>query len=339
VRIPNWVGDVVMATPVFKLLKERFPNAKLTVMCQKNVYAVVQKDPHIDDFFAFKRPSGWLHHKSHTEIVETIQTGEYDLGILLTNSFSSAWWFFRGNVKQRLGYKGHFRSLLLTQALPYPKNVESQHLVLTYQQLLEPLEIHPVQPEAPHLYLDQDEMNHAKETLRKFGYNFGESILIGVNPGAAFGSAKCWLPERFREVTELLLRHPNLYVVYFGDPTGAPLVDQICHNAPERVINLAGKTSLRELIALINCCDMVLTNDSGPMHIAAALKKPLVALFGSTSDIKTGPYGGGKVIHKRVECSPCYKRVCPIDFRCMKKITVSEVCEELEGLFKKNEPA
>jgi heptosyltransferase-2 len=122
-------------------------------------------------------------------------------------------------------------------------------------------------------------------------------------------------------------------VVYFGDQAGATLVNEICHQLPtDRVINLAGKTSLRELLAFINCCSYFLTNDSGPMHIAAALKIPLLALFGSTDNTRTGPYLNGKVLHKHVECSPCYKRVCPIDFRCMKRIEVDEVYQELQAL-------
>ena len=110
------------------------------------------------------------------------------------------------------------------------------------------------------------------------------------------------------------------------------MINDICKDFPQRVVNLAGKTSLREFIALIQSCNALLTNDSGPMHIAAALKVPLLALFGSTSDVKTGPYHHGKVIHKHVECSPCYKRVCPIDFRCMKRIEVDEVYRELRAL-------
>src|SRR5690606_25793788 len=110
-------------------------------------------------------------------------------------------------------------------------------------------------------------------------------------------------------VTKKLLEDPDVHVMYFGDPTGAPLVHQICESLPERVIDLAGRTSIRELMALIKCCSAFLTNDSGPMHIAAALGTPLLALFGSTNEVKTGPYPQGEVIHKHVECSPCYKRV------------------------------
>lgn len=201
--------------------------------------------------------------------------------------------------------------------------------------MLSPLGI-PVSDQTPKLYVTRHEQIHAHHQLEKFGIPFGQAIIVGINPGAAYGSAKCWLPERFKEVTKQLLQNPAVYVVYFGDSGGAPLVDEICTNMPNRVINLAGKTNLRELMALIQSCSIFLTNDSGPMHIAAALNKPLVALFGSTSEVKTGPYPKGIVIHKHVECSPCYQRECPIDFRCMKKIGVDEVYEELQKLIKES---
>ena len=130
----------------------------------------------------------------------------------------------------------------------------------------------------------------------------------------------------------MLLEDPKVKIVYFGDKSGASLVQEICVDLPDRVINLAGKTTLRQLIALINQCHFFLTNDSGPMHVASALGIPLIALFGSTSDIATSPYNGGKVIHKHVPCSPCYRRECPIDFRCMTQITVEEVYREIRAL-------
>ncbi|MFN0064670.1 MAG: glycosyltransferase family 9 protein, partial [Chlamydiales bacterium] len=148
-------------------------------------------------------------------------------------------------------------------------------------------------------------------------------------PTAAFGPAKCWLPERFREVAKRLTDNPENHVLFFGDKAGAAQVAAISEGISPHVHNLSNKTSLRELIALIASCDHFLTNDSGPMHLAAALAVPLLALFGSTNEISTGPYLHGKTLHKHVSCSPCYRRTCPIDFRCMKQISVEEVMSEL----------
>ncbi len=333
VRMPNWLGDLVMATPVLADLRKRWPESRITAMCQSNVAALLKHDPHLDEIYSYHRPSGWIHRWQHLEIIESLQRGEYDLGVLLTNSFSSAWWFWRGKVGNRIGFTCNCRSWLLNKAVPFPKERKTQHLVITYKMLLQPLGI-PLSTTPPKLYVSKEETEAARELLLNLKASPDTHTLIGINPGAAYGSSKCWLPDRFRNIAERLLEEPKNVVLFFGDPAGAPLVNEICKDLPPRVLNLAGKTNLRELMALIQLCKVLLTNDSGPMHISAALGTPLLALFGSTSDVQTGPYNLGKVIHKRVECSPCYKRVCPIDFRCMKRIGVDEVYDELQKILK-----
>lgn len=334
VRMPNWLGDLVMATPILHDLRHRFPEANITAMCQGGVGQLLKHDPNVDDIYSFKRPSGWIHHHHPAEIINKLRFGKYDLGIILTNSFSSALWFWRGDVKNRVGFATNLRSTLLNKAVPFPENIQKQHLVLTYKALLEPLGI-PLSKSPPKLYVSPKEMEEAHILLKSLNIDPKTQTIIGINPGAAYGTAKCWLPERFRAVTENLIKTPNTVVLYFGDNIGAPVVSEICKGlSDQHVINLAGKTSIRELLALIKCCKVFLTNDSGPMHIASALEVPLVALFGSTSDVKTGPYAGGTVIHKRVECSPCYKRVCPIDFRCMTRIGTDEVYEAIQRALK-----
>lgn len=330
VRMPNWLGDFVMAAPILTDLRHHWPEAKITAMCQGTLSSVIQEDPHVDELFDFQRPKGFRKHLTNGEIIEPLKKGHYDLGILLTNSLSSAYWFWRGKVQNRIGFDTHWRRYLLDHPIPFPAKRDHQHLVITYKILLEPLGIY-VSQTPPRLYLSPQEQQEAREKL--VGYDVESSdILIGINPGAAYGSAKCWLPERFKQLCEHLLSHPRLKIVFFGDRAGAPLVEMICKDLPSRVINLAGKTSLRELMALIQTCHIFLTNDSGPMHVASALEIPLIALFGSTSDTTTGPYQGGHVIHKRVPCSPCYRRECPIDFRCMTRIGVQEVYQEIRNL-------
>lgn len=329
IRMPNWLGDLVMATPIIQDVRNKWPDAIITAMCQSHGGDLLKHDPHLNEIYQFKKPSGWIHRSQHLDIIDNLKKGEYNLGILLTNSFSSAWWFWRGDVENRIGFKGNFRNFLLNQAIPFPENKETQHLVRTYKALLEPMGI-ATSTTCPTLYVSEEEKKTAHQLLASNNYEIlKKDILIGINPGAAFGSAKCWLPDRFHALSEKLLAHEGVHIAYFGDSAGTPLVNEICQGFNSRVINFAGKTTIRELLALIQCCNVMLTNDSGPMHIAAALKVPLIALFGSTSDVKTGPYGNGTVIHKHVECSPCYKRVCPIDFRCMKQIEVNEVYEAI----------
>ncbi len=327
IRMPNWIGDSIMASAIIKDIRTKYPNSKITLLCQGAIHQLFLHNPFVDEVLQFKKPNGWIHRIHHFELIDILQKGQYDLGILLPNSFSSAWWFYRGKVKNRLGYTGHNRSWLLNYHIPFPKNIEHQHLIQTYKCLIEPLGIN-LSNNKPELFLSEKEIFDAKELLNNEGIDWNAPI-IGINPGAAYGSAKCWPPERFTALCQKLLSKHQLSIVFFGDSQTSNLVRDICQSLPKNVINLAGKTTLRQLMALIAQCNAFLTNDSGPMHIASALQVPLVAIFGSTSEVKTGPYHNETVIHKKVECSPCFKRTCPIDFKCMKNIEIEEVYHEL----------
>lgn len=326
VRMPNWLGDAVMGTPVLEDIKHAFPQSSLTVLCHGAIKLLLDASPHIDNFIVFpadkKRESA-----EKNRIYSELQKGQFDTGILLTRSFSSAWWFWKGNIKRRIGFKDHLRSLLLTDALTVPPNEEYEHAVFTYKKLLAPLGI-GLSASKPKLYFRPEELEAAKKTLESYNIH-PHNLLIGINPGAAFGSAKCWPKERFKELTARLLMHPEVRVIYFGDGVSKPLVDEITNPFGDKVANVAGKTSLRSFTSLLSLCNCLITNDSGPMHVAAALETPLVAIFGLTNEIKTGPYGGGTIIHKHTLCSPCYKRKCPIDFRCMTSITTEDVFSSL----------
>ncbi len=331
VRMPNWIGDLVMATPVLSDVRRAFPRARITAMARSPVGELLREDAEIDELFCFSKATGFGRRRDKRSIIEKLRKGNYDLGILLTHSFSSAWWFWQGKVQQRLGYDCNGRGLLLTCRVPLPHRIDQQHLVVTYKMLLGPLGI-ALSDTPPRLFLLDRELELAFALLQQHGVT-AKSRIVGIHPGATYGSAKCWLPERFKEVSRRLLEDPDVIVVYFGDPATAPLVKNICLGLPSRVVNLAGLTSLRELAALIRLCHVLLTNDSGPMHIADALGTPVVALFGSTSEIMTGPYRtAGTVIHKHVFCSPCHQRTCPTDFRCMKEIGADEVLEEIRSV-------
>lgn len=312
-----------MATPILSDLRKTYPEARITAMCRSPICELLKEDPTIDELFCFSKANRFGRREERRNVIEKLRRGEYDLGILLTHSLSSAWWFWLGKVQNRLGYDSSGRKLLLTHSLPFPQNIQNQHLVVTYKMLLEPLGI-SVSDTPPRLYLTPKEIDDARSLLRQRGVP-DDAIVLGINPGATYGSAKCWLPERFRAVTEKLLNNTDVYIVFFGDQATASIVKEICEGLPARVVNLAGLTGLRELSSLISHCDALLTNDSGPMHVADAVDTPIVALFGSTSEIVTGPYRSGVLIHKHVECSPCYQRTCPIDFRCMKRIEADEV--------------
>ncbi len=333
--MPNWVGDLVMATPILSELRRHFPDAEITAMCFERVAPLLEHDRDIDNLFTFSRPTIWMKRDQRRNLIATLRAREYDLALLLTNSFSSAFWFWVSRIPQRIGFRADRRSLLLTRSIDPPKEIETQHQVETNKSLLPLLGI-ASSSSSPRLHLTPEERTLSRERLTQLGIP-PDAPVIAINPGAAYGSAKCWLPERFQEVTKALLEDPRLCVLYFGDASQLSLVRQITAPFSSRVFSLAGSTTLRELTALISEVDLLLTNDSGPMHIAAALGTPLLSLFGSTSPIKTGPYGQPalSVLQKKVACAPCYLRECPTDFRCMKRISASEVHERLLSLLNK----
>lgn len=329
VRMPNWVGDVVMATPILTDLRHAFPKASITAMCRFPIAELLSEDKAIDELFSFhKSGNQFSKREEKRDIISKIQAGKFAIGILLPNSFSSAWWFWQGDVKRRIGYSSFPRNLLLTDPVAFPK--KKLHQVDLYKKLLTPLGIAPTKT-APRLFVTEKEVAESKELLFQRGYKAGKK-LIGMHPGAAFGAAKCWPADRFRSLSVELLKD-DVFVVFFGDAAAEDLMKKICQGLPERAINLAGFTSIRELACLLRECTVLVSNDSGPMHMAAAVGTPLVALFGSTDDAVTGPYGQtDAVINKRVSCSPCLKRECPIDFRCMTQISVNEVASRVRKL-------
>jgi heptosyltransferase-2 len=320
VRMPNWIGDAVMATPVLEDIKRFFPSACIGIFCSDSIACLLQGAP-VDEVLAFSKEQ--MQTKEGREaLLHEISLFSADVGLLLTNSFSSAWWF--KNIPVRIGYKTHLRSLLLTHGVDLPQNIETQHLVLTYKQLLSQLAI-PLSNTSPALWITDQEKKEAQELLRSYGVPRGAKV-IAINPHAAFGQAKCWLPERFYELILRLVQEENSYILLLGDKSAQEMMEQRIDPYHERVISLAGKTSLRMLLALLDSSSLLVTNDSGPMHMAAARSVPLVAIFGSTNEIKTGPYSKeAQILHKHTACSPCYLRKCPIDFRCMKAISVDEV--------------
>jgi heptosyltransferase-2 len=237
----------------------------------------------------------------------------------------------------RIGYARDGRSFLLDEAVEPPLPAAYGHQASYYLQLLfragvidQPQPVREIR-----LYVTDPELHWAAKKLDTLGLN-GPRFLIGLNPGAAFGPAKRWLPERFAALADRLMGALNADVLIFGSSEERPLAEEIAGAMKHTPTVLAGGTSLRQLLALMAQCRLIVTNDSGPMHLAAALGVPLVAIFGSTDERATGPVGARiRIVSRRVDCSPCGLRECPIDFRCMRGISVEEVFEATLDLVKR----
>lgn len=325
--MPNWIGDFVMATPLLKDLRKAFPQAFITALCQGACSQLLEKDPHVDLCLTFNKA---FSRKEKKNLLKKIKEQAYDWGILTTNSFSSAYFMWRTHATRRVGFRKDLRHLFLSDSLYFPNNKKTQHLVTTYKELLTPLGC-KISSTTPYLIVPSEEKLAVKEQFLSKDLD-PQLPLIGINPGAAYGSAKCWPPERFRALIEKLNQDLSASILLFGDHSSSKMIHSICDGMPKNVLNLAGKTNLRQLVALIASCRLVLSNDSGPMHLAYASQTPVLVIFGSTDPVVTGPYKMGEVIYKQVDCSPCFKRTCPIDFRCMLRIEVEEVFEKMKKM-------
>ncbi len=321
IRMPNWLGDAIMATAILQDIKNKFSNSEITLMCLEEHVTLFENIPFINDLLSFKK-FNFFKIKDRRNLIKKIKNNNYDIGILLTNSFSSAWFFFFGKVKKRLGYKYHFRSLLLN--IKSKPQVKKLHLVSRYKTLLTKIQI-PISFSAPTIYLNKKTLLNVKSLLNKKK----KQIIIGINPLAEYGPAKCWPKEKFIEICQKLLQDANIFLIFFSNKTQKNNIFAITkHLEKDNILDLSGKTSIMELCCYISLCNCFISNDSGPMHIAAALKTPLIAIFGSTCPISTGPYNHGVIIKKDIRCSPCFKRHCPKEFTCMNKITTEEVLKK-----------
>ncbi|NGX30835.1 MAG: ADP-heptose--LPS heptosyltransferase 2 [Chlamydiae bacterium] len=328
IRMPNHIGDCVMATPVLSDLKCRFPDAKLTVMCKQNIVSMFEKDADVDEIFPFSKPKKPNKKEETRKLIQRLKEKKFDLGVLLPNSFSSAYLFWKAGVQSRLGYSRDARRIFLTHPVKMQPLWHSYHFVDQYKLILKGIGIKRSRTK-PRLYLDDQDIQRAQEILQENGVE-KDHMVVGVNPSAASGTAKIWPKEYFKQVIKNLSELDNVKVIVFGDQYSKSTVDEICAGLNENVINLAAKTSLQESIGIMKLCKVILSNDSGPMHIAAAIGTPVVALFGPTNDLLSGPYTPlCYIIHKYVECSPCHLGTCPIDHRCMHRIKVDEVFDKV----------
>ncbi|MBI5193081.1 MAG: lipopolysaccharide heptosyltransferase II [Nitrospirae bacterium] len=326
--LPNWIGDAVLSLPAIYRIREIFPSARISVIGLPHVTELFYESPYVDDKMSYplkKNKSDILPAASE------IRKGRYDLAVLFPNSLRSALIARLAGIPLRCGYIRDGRGLLLNFPVKLSKEIRKVHQSEYYLNIASAFDFNPDTLPTPKLYLSKQEEQNAEEFLKKNDIT-PEDLLIGINPGAAYGSSKRWYPERYGSVARTLIRKYKSKIIIFGSLKETDIGNEIASLAEAPVLNAAGKTSVRELMALIHRCKCIITNDSGPMHIAAALGIPVTAIFGSTDPVKSGPSGEGHVVIKKdVPCSPCFLRTCPTDLKCMDLISVEDV---LEGVAK-----
>lgn len=366
IRGVNWLGDAVMTTPAIARLRERFPHTHLTMFTAEKLAEFWRGHPSLDEVQCFAEGEGvWT-------VAQRLRRESFDAALILPNSPRSALEAFLARVRCRLGYAARWRQWLLTTAVaPRPGRVPMRKLssaeVKRRTRALAPVQpaarfsasaaahhlhdyLHLVAawgassaPLAPHAAVTPTEIEAvqakwlAQLQLRQppsVSASAERPIFLGLNPGAEYGPAKRWPAEKFAAVARTIISNqPGVVWLLFGGIRDESWCAEIAQSAGDGVINLAGKTSLRELMALLKLCRVVLTNDTGPMHLAAAMGARVVVPFGSTSPELTGPGLPGDPRHRllraEVVCSPCFRRTCPIDLRCMASISVERVVAEV----------
>ncbi len=328
IRGPNWVGDAVLAIPAMKAVRGHFPEAEITLMVRPWVSGLFSAAPFIDHVWNEKKPSSVA---DWTRLMREIRRRGFDLALLFPNSFESALMMFLGGVPRRVGYATDARRWMLTTSIAPSSG--TRHQVQYYLELTKMLSVNADRPSIE-IQATSEERINARNLLSAEGVSNDARFLV-LNPGAAYGSAKRWHEERFAESADTLSVELNLYVALIGSESERAVAEQIRGRMQRPAAVLSGKTSLETLIGLLAESSLMITNDSGPMHIAAALGVPTVAVFGSTDEQVTGPCGPRtRIVKHHVECSPCLLRECPIDHRCMNGVTVENVCNAARELLK-----
>jgi heptosyltransferase-2 len=323
VRAPNWLGDAVLALPAMAAVRRHFPTAHLTVAAPPGVAGVLREDTDLS-------PNLVLELADTRGAIAALEGGGYELGVLFPNSFRSAWQFWRAGIPARWGYGTAGRGMLLTRRSGRVDPPPGPHHADYYRALVRGLGI-ACDDTAPRVAVSGPSRERAQALLAQYGVS-PDTALVGLAPGAAYGQAKQWPTDRVASLIARLVRERNATCLIVGAShdrsAGREIESWLRANAPEtatRAIDLVGRTSLGALAGVVARCRVFVSNDSGAMHLAAALGRPVVALFGPTDEAATRPIGSHDVITVPVFCRPCLLRDCPIDHRCMKRITVDVV--------------
>ena len=323
-----------MTTPAISVIREHFPHAEITILANGLVSQLLLHHPGIDNVITFDRQG--KHHgvAGRLRLASELRKHEFDLAIIFPNSFDSALVPWLARIPARIGKCSDGRTMLLSGRYEAAKGSPPGHEVDYYLNLMAYFGITGSRTPLC-LFITPEEGNRASATLAGRGIH-PDDFVLGINPGASYGAAKRWYPDRFAEVARRLADQWSAKVVIFGGPGEASISAEIESRLEGTALNMAGKTTVRELMPLIKRCNLFITNDSGPMHIAAAFEVPLVAIFGSTDHTGTSPYSGNSlVVRKNVECAPCKLRECPTDHRCMTEVTAEDVIGAVRQLYLK----
>ena len=330
IRSSNWLGDAAMNVPAVRAIKTGRPDAHITVAVPSKIASMWKLVPEVSEIIP-------LPNKSLLATVRSIRRqSRFDVVILFPNSLRAALETWLTGIPRRVGYRGHFRSWLLNQIIcqretPGPIEHQADRYMRVARELGASV---------------PDNWREALPRVRDISDGSGtvplgdDRVKLALSPGAEYGSAKRWLPQRFAEVAAAVAAKLSVQWILLGTPKDVAVGEMIARTLGDSCVNRVGETTLEQLIGELRECRLLLTNDTGTMHLASLLGVPTVAIFGSTEPRLTGPLGDRHIIVRhQVECSPCFLRECPIDFRCMKAVSVDEAINGVLALLQRSAPS
>ncbi len=323
-----------MCIPALQDIRDHYPLAKVTALARPAVAEMLAGQPVVDQVLVFDHQGKHKGLSGIGKLIVTIRKQHFEVAILFQNAFQAAFIAACAGIPCRVGYARDGRGWLLSHSLD-PSEARAKHHIHYYQQLVETVTQQTFPDRAPKLVVGQQEQEDCEKRFSLFPHSTGK-FFIGMNPGSVYGSAKRWLPERFAKLGDELVEAipkefpgvSEVQCLVFGGRGEEPLARQISRMMRCPPLVLTGKTNIRDLMALLARCLLLVSNDTGPMHIAQALGVPVAAIFGPTDPNETSPYGNSHgVVRSPVRCSPCLLRTCPIDHRCMTEVSVDQVLQ------------
>jgi heptosyltransferase-2 len=331
IRGTNWIGDAILTLPAMASIRATYPHAHIAVLVKSWVADIYKLFSDVNEIIIYENkydtPAGVFR------LASQLKKRNFDAAILLQNAIEAAIIAFVARIPLRAGYDSDARGLLLTHSVKRTKEIRKVHQIDYYLEMVKALGCVSVDSE---MRLEaRINLQNARNIVQKYIPDTNKAI-IGIAPGATYGPAKRWLPERFAAVADKLSDSFPMQGIVLGGKADLETAEEVRDAARTKLINLAGKTNLREAIHLISQCHLFISNDSGLMHIAGALNIPTVAIFGSTNPITTSPTGNRTtIVHQNIDCSPCLEETCPTDFSCMKLISVEDVFTAAQNILKK----
>ncbi len=322
---PTWVGDIVMATPLFDCFRENLPDAKIVGLLSKSAQGIVKDGPWFDDFIDGQNKS-W---GGFVDTVSQVRRHRPDAAVLLPNSLRSALTVRLGGAKKVYGYRHNLRGALLSGG---PEPIRSNHQIVPvpmtqyYLDICRWLGMDVPQSVKPRLFINEKLLERGQSLLRKYGIE-ERDLVVGLNPGASFGASKCWPAEHFAKLAELCQTQLNAKILLFSGPGEEDIAQAVVTQSRAKIIDTrSDNVDLELLKPLVRRCNLLVTNDTGPRHYAVAFDVPAVVIMGSTDPRYTASnLDKTVVIRKELDCSPCHKKVCPLEHQCMTLITPDEV--------------